>query len=154
MRSDIIWVPELAKLGVLAPLDSQLRRLQGAQQEGLPRPARDEPVQGHYYGLPLDTNTRVLMYNDAALKAAGIEHPPATFAALEAMAPKLKARGISAFADNGTSGWNVFPWIWSAGGEVTNPAEYEGDRLPQQPGERGRRAAARRTCTRARSCPG
>jgi multiple sugar transport system substrate-binding protein len=120
VRSDIIWVPELAQLGVLAPLDQDLADFKALSKKVYPGALATNLYKGHYYGFPLDTNTRVLMYNDAALKAAGIKHPPATFAALTAMAPKLKAKGISAFADSGTSGWNLFPWIWSAGGEVTN----------------------------------
>jgi multiple sugar transport system substrate-binding protein len=36
-------------------------------------------------------------------------------------APALKAAGSFAFADNGAGGWNMLPWIWSAGGEITNP---------------------------------
>jgi multiple sugar transport system substrate-binding protein len=75
---------------------------------------------GHYYGLPLDTNTRVLISNPDALKAAGIATPPATFDDLKADAPKLAAAHVSAFADSGLQGWNIYPWIWSAGGSVTN----------------------------------
>jgi multiple sugar transport system substrate-binding protein len=122
VRSDIIWVPELAQLGVLAPLDSQLPDFKALSKLVYPGPLATNLYKGHYYGFPLDTNTRVMMYNGGALKAAGVKHPPATFAALQAMASKLKAKGISAFADNGTSGWNLFPWIWSAGGSITNPS--------------------------------
>ena len=35
--------------------------------------------KGKYYGLPLDTNTRVLVTSQAALDAAGMSAPPATF---------------------------------------------------------------------------
>jgi multiple sugar transport system substrate-binding protein len=61
-----------------------------------------------------------MLYNQKALDKAGITAPPATVEELMADAPKLKAAGSYAFADNGASGWNVLPWIWSAGGEATN----------------------------------
>jgi multiple sugar transport system substrate-binding protein len=60
------------------------------------------------------------MYNKDALSSAGISSPPTTFADLRADAPKLKAKGIYLFADGGTGGWNVLPWIWSGGGSLTN----------------------------------
>jgi multiple sugar transport system substrate-binding protein len=62
----------------------------------------------------------VLITDGAALKKAGMTAPPTTFAELKAMAAKLKGTGMSVFADSGLGQWNVFPWIWSNGGEVTN----------------------------------
>jgi multiple sugar transport system substrate-binding protein len=60
------------------------------------------------------------MYNAQALDAAGIAGPPKTFAQLQDDAAKLKAKGVYAFADSGTGGWNILPWIWSGGGTLTN----------------------------------
>ncbi|MGZ4699198.1 MAG: extracellular solute-binding protein, partial [Oryzihumus sp.] len=54
------------------------------------------------------------------LAKAGINTPPKTFEDVRADAAKLKGTGDVVFADNGTSGWNLFPWIWSAGGDVTD----------------------------------
>jgi multiple sugar transport system substrate-binding protein len=76
--------------------------------------------QGHYYGLPLDTNTRVLITNQSALTSAGISSPPATFADLQTDATALAAKKIPVFADSGLQGWNILPWIWSGGGQITN----------------------------------
>ena len=120
VRSDIIWVPELANLGVLVRLDRQMRDFKKLAAKTFPGALSTNRWKGGYYGLPLDTNTRVQMYNQQALAAAGIRQPPKTFAALRAIAPRLKARGVFAFADGGTSGWSVLPWIWSAGGRLTN----------------------------------
>ena len=44
-----------------------------------PGPLATNLCDGHYYGLPLDTNTRVMMYNADTLAAAGLDAPPATF---------------------------------------------------------------------------
>jgi multiple sugar transport system substrate-binding protein len=75
---------------------------------------------GSHYGLPLNTNTRVLMYDAEVLGEAGFGAPPSTFDELGALADALEGTDRFAFADNGTSGWNLFPWIWSGGGSVTN----------------------------------
>jgi multiple sugar transport system substrate-binding protein len=120
VRADIGWVPELANLGVLVPLDTDMPDFKAVSGTSYPGSLATNKWKGHYYGLPLDTNTRVLLYNADVLKKAGIAQPPATVADLVADAPKLKAVGASAFADNGAGGWNVLPWIWSAGGEITN----------------------------------
>ena len=120
IRSDIAWVPQYAKLGVFAQLDKAMPDFKSLAKVTYPGSLATNYYKGHYYGLPLDTNTRVEMYNAQALASAGISSPPATFAELKADAPKLKAKGIYAFADSGTGGWNVLPWIWSGGGTLTN----------------------------------
>jgi multiple sugar transport system substrate-binding protein len=120
VRSDIIWVPELANLGVLAPLDKQLKDFKALAKVAFPGALGTNKWKGHYYGLPLDTNTRVLMYNGKALAAANMSKPPRTFAQLRTLAARLKGKGTYAFADGGTSGWSILPWIWSGGGSLTN----------------------------------
>jgi multiple sugar transport system substrate-binding protein len=120
IRADLAWVPQYAKLGAFAKLDQEMPDFQKLAKAVYPGSLATNYYKGHYYGLPLDTNTRVLMYNKDALASAGITTPPTTFAALRAAAPKLKAKGIYVFADGGTGGWNVLPWIWSGGGSLTN----------------------------------
>ena len=121
VRSDIIWVPKFAALGVYAQLDGKMPNFDALSKATYPGSLSTAAWQGHYYGLPLDTNTRVLITNQDALTSAGISAPPATFADLQADAPKLAAKKISAFADSGLQGWNILPWIWSGGGEITDP---------------------------------
>jgi multiple sugar transport system substrate-binding protein len=120
IRSDLAWVPQYAKLGVFATLDTTMPDFKRFARAVFPGALATNYYKGHYYGLPLDTNTRVLMYNREALAAAGIDSPPTTFAALRAAAPKLKAKNVYLFADGGTGGWNILPWIWSGGGRLTN----------------------------------
>lgn len=120
VRSDIGWVPKFAALKVYAQLDGTMPGFDKLAADNYPGSLATNKWDGHYYGLPLDTNTRVQIANTAALKKAGISAPPATFDDLKADAPKLAAKKISVFADGGLQGWNVYPWIWSAGGEVTN----------------------------------
>jgi multiple sugar transport system substrate-binding protein len=120
IRSDIAWVPQYAKLGAFAPLDKLMPDFKALAKKTYPGSLATNFYKGHYYGLPLDTNTRVEMYNMSALQSAGISSPPHTFADVRADAAKLKAKGIYMFADSGTGGWNVLPWIWSGGGSLTN----------------------------------
>ncbi len=123
VRSDIGWVPELAKLGVLERLDEAMPDFQSFADKVFPGTLSTNKYKGGFYGLPLDTNTRVLMYNADALAKAGFTAPPKTFDDVKALGDKLAGQGVAAFADNGMSGWNVLPWIWSAGGDITD-ADY------------------------------
>lgn len=122
VRSDVTWVPKFASLKVFARLDGSMPGYQALADADYPGSVSTNAWQGHYYGLPLDTNTRVLISNPAALKAAGLTAPPATTDQWKAMAAKLSARHIDLFADSGLQTWDALPWIWSAGGQITNPS--------------------------------
>lgn len=121
VRSDIAWVSKFASLGVFAQLDGKMPNFQTLANGDYPGTLATNKWQGHYYGLPLDTNTRVLISNQAALTSAGISSPPATFADLQTDATALAKKKISVFADGGLQGWNILPWIWSGGGDIANP---------------------------------
>ncbi len=119
VRADIGWVSELADLGVLVPLSDEMPDFQAVADTTYPGTLATNLWQGKYYGLPLDTNTRVMMYNSDALAAAGVDVPVTVDDLMDAAAA-LKANGSYVFADNGAGGWNSLPWIWSAGGDMTN----------------------------------
>ncbi|MFW5942059.1 MAG: extracellular solute-binding protein [Chloroflexota bacterium] len=122
IRSDIIWVPEFADMGALVPLDEQMADFDEYASAVFEAPLATNFLNGHYYGLPLDTNTRVLVYNTAMFEEAGIEAPPATMEEFVAACEQIKALGedVYCFADGGTYAWAVNPWIWSFGGAVTD----------------------------------
>lgn len=122
-RLDIIWSPEFADQGVLASLDEVMPDFQDYADRVFPGPLSTNLYEGHYYGLPLDTNTRVFVYNQAMYDAAGIEAAPTTIEELAAQCDAITDLGdeVYAFSDGGTSGWNVLPWIWSFGGDITDP---------------------------------
>jgi multiple sugar transport system substrate-binding protein len=122
-RVDIAWTPELADTGALAKLDESMADFSTLSAQMLPGPLSTNFFKGNYYGLPLDTNTRVIAYNKAVFAAAGIEKSPATIDEFLADCVKIKAlgNGTYCFADGGTYGWAVNPWIWSFGGDVTDP---------------------------------
>ncbi|UAJ79809.1 extracellular solute-binding protein [Leifsonia sp. ZF2019] len=120
VRSDIGWVPQLGQLGVLTPLSDSMSDFGTLSKATYPGSLATNKYNGKYYGLPLDANTRVLITSQKALDAAGMSTPPATFDDLKQMAAKLKGTGVSVFADGGLGGWNIYPWIWSNGGSITN----------------------------------
>ncbi|MFI6674886.1 extracellular solute-binding protein [Kribbella sp. NPDC050470] len=119
IRSDIIWVPELAKLGVLVPLSDAMPDFKDLADKTFDGPLATNLYKGKYYGLPLDTNTKVMLYNQQALQGAGLTAPK-TFDDLKADGPKLAAQGKYLLAEGDTGGWNVLPYIWSNGGEMTD----------------------------------
>jgi multiple sugar transport system substrate-binding protein len=123
IRSDIIWFPEFADMGALAKLDEVMPDFQDYADAVFPGPLSTNYHNGHYYGLPLDTNTRVMVYNKQMFADAGIDAPPATMDEFLAACEKIKALGEDkyCFADGGTYAWAVNPWIWSFGGAVTDP---------------------------------
>lgn len=118
-RVDILWVPELADQGALANMDE----LWSDFDQFLPGPLSTNLYNGSHYGLPLDTNTRVMVYNKDMFEAAGIAQPPATMDDFLVACEKIKDLGEDTycFADGGTYAWAVNPWIWSFGGDVTDP---------------------------------
>jgi multiple sugar transport system substrate-binding protein len=122
-RLDIIWSPEFAKLGVLSALDEVMPDFQQFADAVFAGPLSTNFYDGHYWGLPLDTNTRIFWWNSTLYKEAGIEGPPATIDDLKAQCEPIKALGDDkfVFVDGGTYGWAVLPWIWSFGGDITDP---------------------------------
>lgn len=126
VRADIVAVAQFADMGALAPLDTELpdfNTLKGLVYSG---PLQSNFYKGHYYGLPLDTNTRVLIYNKDVLSAAGITDAPKTWADFSADCDKVKALNkpdVYCYAEGGTGAWSVLPWIFSNGGDITN-ADY------------------------------
>jgi multiple sugar transport system substrate-binding protein len=120
VRADLGWVPRFADLGVLVPLSDVMDDFQELADATYPGVLATNLYDGKYYGLPLDTNTRVLISNQAALDAAGMSAPPATFDEFVAMADALEGTGIAAFADGGLGAWNIMPWIWSGGGDIAS----------------------------------
>lgn len=120
VRADLGWVPRFADLGVLVPLSQQMDDFQELADATYPGVLATNLWKGDYYGLPLDTNTRVLISNPDALAAAGLDAPPATFEEFEAAAAKLAGTGVTLFADGGLGAWNLMPWIWSGGGDITD----------------------------------
>lgn len=124
VRLDIIWSPEFAEQGILMNLSEALPDFDELAARVFPGPLSTNAYNGAYYGLPLDTNTRVFIYNPALLEQAGIDAPAETIDELRAQCEAVTGLGEDyyLFSDGGTSGWNLLPWIWSFGGDITDEA--------------------------------
>ena len=123
LRSDIIWVPEFADQGVLLALDEEMPDFEELAAQVFPGPLSTNKWGDNYYGLPLDTNTRIIFTNDAVLEAAGISEMPMTvedFEAMLATVVETQCEGVYGYDEGGTGAWSVLPWVWTMGGAVTD----------------------------------
>lgn len=122
-RIDIVMSPQLAKLGTLVEQDS-LEGFDELKSKVFPGPLSTNLYNGKYYGIPLDTNTKVLLYNPDMLAKAGISAPPKTMDEfVQDMAKLSGGKGSSAVFgyDFGVDLWWLGPWLWSNGADVLSP---------------------------------
>lgn len=124
IRSDIAWVPEYADMGAFLALDQEMADFAQLKDSFYPGPLSTNLWNGHYYGLPLDTNTKVWLYNPSLYAAAGAGSAPTSLNALEGICANLKEAKPDTylFGTDGTFTWVTLPWIWSSGGEITDTA--------------------------------
>lgn len=123
VRADLIWVPEFAELGALAKVDELIPDFDAYKERFYEGPLATNFYQGNYYGLPLDTNTRILFYNQALFDEAGITAAPTTMEEFLAVCDQIKALNkpdTYCYAEGGTDPWNMAPWIWINGGALTD----------------------------------
>lgn len=119
MRMDIIWVPEFAKMGALLRVDDKIGfdEIRTTVFEG---PLATNQFDGKYYGLPLNTNTKIAIYNRHILEDLGLT-PPETMDQLADAARAAKAKGYpGGITIGGTGSWTILPYFWSLGGTLTN----------------------------------
>lgn len=115
VRMDITWVPELSSLGVLYPVGglpdfkAAASRLQSVTME-------TNEYGGRYYGLPLDVNTRVAIYNREKLERLGID-PPQT---VDELVQAARKSGLPLGLD-GPSPWSLLPYLYGMGGQFMDP---------------------------------
>lgn len=120
LRSDIGWIAQFGKLGAFKALDVDMPGFKGLSEQVFPGTLAANHWDGHYYGLPLNTNTRVMVANLDGLKKGGFDKPPETFDQMRELAQALQGKQVQAFAEAELSAWAVMPWIWSAGGDIAD----------------------------------
>lgn len=118
-RIDITDVAQYAEEGFLATVDDLpgFKEIKDSVFEG---PMSTNFYNGKYYGVPLDTNTKVAIFNKRLLAEAGFTEAPKTMDELEQVAVKLKGKGIAAIAIGGVGTWGTPPYFLSLGGRYTN----------------------------------
>jgi multiple sugar transport system substrate-binding protein len=121
-RMDIAWVSEFANQDALLQLDGTLPDFDKIAAGTFPGPLSTNFWKGHYYGLPQNTNTQVLLWNEDNFKAAGISTPPQTLDELADDACKLtdESKETYGYALGGTYFWAPAPIFYAMGGQVVD----------------------------------
>lgn len=122
VRMDIVWVPEFANQGALIQMDGNLPDFDKIISGVFPGPLATNYWNGHYYGLPLDTNTQVLLWNKSRFDSASIANPPATMDEFvqDACALTDAANNQFGYAEGGTYFWAPAPIFYTMGAKVTD----------------------------------
>ena len=126
-RCDIAWLPEFQKMGILVALDEEMPDFTEVSGQLLDSAMSTAVIGGHYYGLALNTNSKIVFYNTAMLEAANVAVPTTMDEWVEAV------KALSGENENGQqvwgwnepalAGWNICPFIWSFGGALTNEGQ-------------------------------
>ncbi|SKA93077.1 carbohydrate ABC transporter substrate-binding protein, CUT1 family [Caloramator quimbayensis] len=118
-RIDITDIAQYANEGFLLAVDDLpgFKELKDATFEG---PMDTNFFNGHYYGVPLDTNTKVAIYNKRLLAEAGFTEAPKTMDELEQAALKIKEKKVKGIAIGGANTWSMPPYFLSLGGKFTD----------------------------------
>lgn len=119
-RLDIVWVPEFADLGALEAMDEVLPDFEERASGFFPGPLATNYWGGHYWGLPLNTNTQVLLYNKAQFEEAGLEPPTTVTDFAEAACTLSSGEERYGYALGGTYFWAPAPLFYAQGGSITD----------------------------------
>ena len=121
IRMDIGWVPQFAQQEALLQLDTAIPDFKTVADGVFPGPLATNYYDGKYWGLPLDTNTQVLLWNKDLFTKAGITDAPKTVAEFVDDACKLtdgtKQYG---YALGGTYFWAPAPLFYTMGGKIVD----------------------------------
>lgn len=124
-RVDAAWVPEFQSLNALVALNKEMPDFQNIAGQIMESTMSTAKVGEDYYGLGLGTCTKILFYNKTMLEKAGVAVPATLdefFAAARTLTKKEGGKKIWGYAEPSLGGWNTSPFIWSNGGEITDPA--------------------------------
>lgn len=120
------WLPELVRLDILTSLedtqegfaDVSATLLDGALDAG----RREE----HIYGLPFSVQTQMMLYNPALFERVSVQ-PPTSYSALGPAVEAVSGLGdnIYGLALNGINATSMAPFIWTNGGELTDPEQTQ-----------------------------
>jgi multiple sugar transport system substrate-binding protein len=120
-RMDIAWVSEFADQGVLKQLDGVMPGFDTIIAGTFPGPLSTNYWKGHYYGLPQNTNTQVLLWNRSDFEGAGLSAPPATLADFAQIACTLSTGEEQyGYALGGTYFWAPAPIFYAMGGQIVD----------------------------------
>ena len=121
---DIARLPEFQKMGILVALDEEMPNFAEVSGKLLDSAMSTAIINGHYYALALNTNSKIVFYNKAMLEAAGVSIPATMEEWIEAVkklsGENSKGQQVWGWNEPALAGWNICPFIWSFGGALTN----------------------------------
>jgi multiple sugar transport system substrate-binding protein len=122
-RVDLTDLANYADLGGVIALDD-MPGFKTVADSLFPGPLSTALYKGKYYGLPLGTNTKVAVCNMDAMKKLGFDQVPDTMEAFIA-ASKEKSSGEPSISVSSVGEWDILPYIWLFGGNVTDPGYHK-----------------------------
>ena len=126
-RCDIAWLPEFEKMGILTALDEEMADFSDTAAKLLDSAMSTAVVNGHYYALALNTNSKIIFYNKTMLEEAGVEVPATIDAWVEALrklsGENANGQQVWGWNEPALAGWNICPFIWTFGGALTDDAQ-------------------------------
>ena len=130
-RLDLAWIPEFESSNILVPVNKEFNDFETYSSLLLPNAMNAVKMNGNYYGLGLNINTKILFYNKELLKDKGIDSPK-TMKELEEAVTKVSGKNsngqrIWGLNEPALSGWNVLPYIWSYGGDILSADQKTSD---------------------------
>ena len=120
-RLDIVWVPQFAEMGALEAMDTALPDLSDRLDGFFPGPLATNFWNGQYWGMPLNTNTQVLLYNAAQFEEAGLTPPTTVEEFASAACALTTGEEQYGYALGGTYFWAPAPLFYAQGGTITDP---------------------------------
>lgn len=117
-RVDIVNTSAYAKLGGIIAMD-EIEGFAALKDAVLEGPLSTNVWNGHYYGLPLNTNCKAAVVNMDILKTLGLDAVPET---MEEFITACRENGNGEFKLNisSVSDWDMYPLFWLFGGVTTD----------------------------------
>lgn len=115
-RIDIVNTAAYADVGGIAALDN-FEGFGEIKDSFLEGPLSTNLYKEHYYGLPLDTNTKAAVVNLNTMKTIGFTEAPATMEEFIAAAEKSEVPLLNV---SGVGDWDLYPYFWLFGGTLTD----------------------------------
>lgn len=126
--SDNIWVPQLAAMELIKPIDDMFADRKAEYFEGT---IDAGSYKGQVYGVPFHVDVMVLFYNKTRFAEVGLdpEAPPTTWDEFRDAAIALTDEENGKYGFGGLFGWTGsfewLPWLWQNGGSILNEDQTE-----------------------------
>ncbi|OZB82834.1 sugar ABC transporter substrate-binding protein [Microbacterium sp. 13-71-7] len=113
------WTPEFADAGALLELDKYIDGEKGLKDDLVAGLKTAGTYDGHLYGMPWYAGVRSIVYRTDVFDKLGLKAPTSWDDIVKAGdAIKAADPNMLAFPVPGAAEFQVYPWVWGAGGEI------------------------------------